>query len=101
MLADIGLITEKKIETFYVFHVSFAYFVLHFVSLPHVWATKSTSFPQTFQCTLIYFFNQFKSIADNFRPYLTSFQGNAFTDYINAVFVDVSSYFLFFYFFQS
>lgn len=26
--------------------------------------------------------------ADNFRPYLTSFQGNAFTDYINAVFVD-------------
>lgn len=26
---------------------------------------------------------------DNFRPYLTSFQGNAFTDYINAVFVDV------------
>ena len=30
--------------------------------------------------------------ADNFRPYLTSFQGNAFTDYINAVFVDVSAY---------
>lgn len=28
--------------------------------------------------------------ADNFRPYLTSFQGNSFTDYINAVFVDVS-----------
>lgn len=28
-------------------------------------------------------------VADNFRPYLTSFQGNAFTDYINAVFVDV------------
>ncbi|XP_022836440.1 receptor-type tyrosine-protein phosphatase mu-like, partial [Spodoptera litura] len=26
--------------------------------------------------------------ADNFRPYLTSFQGNSFTDYINAVFVD-------------
>ncbi|KAH1006364.1 hypothetical protein HUJ05_007105 [Dendroctonus ponderosae] len=25
---------------------------------------------------------------DNFRPYLTSFQGNNFTDYINAVFVD-------------
>ncbi|XP_058987366.1 receptor-type tyrosine-protein phosphatase kappa-like [Musca domestica] len=25
---------------------------------------------------------------DNFRPYLTSFQGNAFTDYINAVYVD-------------
>uniref|UniRef100_A0A336K031 CSON011467 protein n=2 Tax=Culicoides sonorensis TaxID=179676 RepID=A0A336K031_CULSO len=25
---------------------------------------------------------------DNFRPYLTSFQGNTFTDYINAVFVD-------------
>ncbi|XP_043189712.1 receptor-type tyrosine-protein phosphatase kappa-like isoform X1 [Amphibalanus amphitrite] len=25
---------------------------------------------------------------DNFRPYLTSFQGNAATDYINAVFVD-------------
>lgn len=31
--------------------------------------------------------------ADNFRPYLTSFQGNAFTDYINAVFVDVSCVF--------
>ena len=27
--------------------------------------------------------------ADNSRPYLTSFQGNNFTDYINAVFVDV------------
>jgi protein tyrosine phosphatase len=26
--------------------------------------------------------------ADNFRPYLNSFQGNTFTDYINAVFVD-------------
>ncbi|XP_059351234.1 receptor-type tyrosine-protein phosphatase mu-like isoform X1 [Daphnia carinata] len=25
---------------------------------------------------------------DNFRPYLTSFQGNSFTDYINAVFID-------------
>ncbi|XP_057669092.1 receptor-type tyrosine-protein phosphatase kappa isoform X1 [Diorhabda carinulata] len=25
---------------------------------------------------------------DNFRPYLTSFQGNSYTDYINAVFVD-------------
>lgn len=32
----------------------------------------------------------FSSIsADDFRPYLSSFQGNAFTDYINAVFVDV------------
>lgn len=29
--------------------------------------------------------------ADNFRPYLSSFQGNSFTDYINAVFVDVST----------
>ncbi|KAK0094149.1 hypothetical protein PV326_011718 [Microctonus aethiopoides] len=29
---------------------------------------------------------------DNFRPYLTSFQGNSFTDYINAVFVDVRGY---------
>lgn len=28
------------------------------------------------------------SPADNFRPYLNSFQGNTFTDYINAVFVD-------------
>ncbi|KAL4113852.1 hypothetical protein QTP88_017413 [Uroleucon formosanum] len=28
---------------------------------------------------------------DNFRPYLISFQGNTFTDYINAVFVDVFS----------
>ncbi|KAF2363202.1 Protein-tyrosine phosphatase-like [Trinorchestia longiramus] len=28
---------------------------------------------------------------DNFRPYLTSFQGNACTDYINSVFVDVSA----------
>lgn len=27
--------------------------------------------------------------ADNFRPYLTSFQSNEHTDYINAVFVDV------------
>ena len=26
--------------------------------------------------------------ADNFRPYITSFQGNNCTDYINAVFVD-------------
>lgn len=25
---------------------------------------------------------------DNFRPYLSSFQGNAFTDYINSVYVD-------------
>ncbi|OTF70397.1 hypothetical protein BLA29_012812 [Euroglyphus maynei] len=29
-------------------------------------------------------------MADNFRPYLTSFQSNDNTDYINAVFVDVS-----------
>ncbi|CAD6227442.1 GSCOCG00001126001-RA-CDS, partial [Cotesia congregata] len=29
---------------------------------------------------------------DNFRPYLTSFQGNSFTDYINAVFVDTSEF---------
>ena len=29
--------------------------------------------------------------ADNFRPYVTSFQGNNCTDYINAVFVDVST----------
>ena len=29
-------------------------------------------------------------LADNFRPYITSFQGNNCTDYINAVFVDVS-----------
>ena len=32
--------------------------------------------------------------ADNYRPYLTSFQGNMCTDYINAVFVDVSTIFL-------
>lgn len=46
----------------------------------------------------VYFFFSFSlifnSIADNFRPYLTSFQGNAFTDYINAVFVDVSMHVL-------
>lgn len=30
--------------------------------------------------------------ADNSRPYLTSFQGNNFTDYINAVFVDVRTF---------
>ena len=30
-------------------------------------------------------------LADNFRPYITSFQGNNCTDYINAVFVDVSN----------
>ena len=46
-------------------------------------------------CNVRYFFIpsfsfSFSHIADNFRPYLTSFQGNAFTDYINAVFVDVS-----------
>ena len=42
-------------------------------------------------------FSRFKKIwhffifsADNFRPYVTSFQGNNCTDYINAVFVDVS-----------
>lgn len=39
-------------------------------------------------------FSHFSSTADNFRPYLTSFQGNAFTDYINAVFVDVSVAFI-------
>lgn len=39
----------------------------------------------------LWFFSRFSLFAaDNFRPYLTSFQGNAFTDYINAVFVDVS-----------
>ena len=36
---------------------------------------------------------RFVWLADNFRPYLTSFQGNSFTDYINAVFVDVSELF--------
>lgn len=35
------------------------------------------------------FFCFFFCIADNFRPYLTSFQSNENTDYINAVFVDV------------
>lgn len=39
-------------------------------------------------------------LADNFRPYLTSFQGNAFTDYINAVFVDVSINLQYIYFFD-
>lgn len=38
---------------------------------------------------LINFLFYIINVADNFRPYLTSFQGNAFTDYINAVFVDV------------
>lgn len=37
----------------------------------------------------------FFTLADNFRPYLTSFQGNSYTDYINAVFVDVSLGFIF------
>lgn len=37
----------------------------------------------------------FFTLADNFRPYLTSFQGNSYTDYINAVFVDVSLRFIF------
>ncbi len=37
-------------------------------------------------------FSDFFSLAaDNFRPYITSFQGNNCTDYINAVFVDVSN----------
>ena len=34
--------------------------------------------------------NPLSLLADNFRPYITSFQGNNCTDYINAVFVDVS-----------
>ena len=34
--------------------------------------------------------------ADNFRPYLTSFQCNDHTDYINAVFVDVSDLLLYY-----
>ena len=33
----------------------------------------------------------FTFVADNFRPYLTSFQSNDNTDFINAVFVDVSA----------
>lgn len=37
----------------------------------------------------------FFTLADNFRPYLTSFQGNSYTDYINAVFVDVSLFHFF------
>ena len=35
---------------------------------------------------VIFLFHYFT--ADNFRPYITSFQGNNCTDYINAVFVD-------------
>ena len=35
-------------------------------------------------------YNVILFLADNFRPYITSFQGNNCTDYINAVFVDVS-----------
>ena len=35
-------------------------------------------------------FSLFFFTADNYRPYITSFQGNNCTDYINAVFVDVS-----------
>lgn len=35
-------------------------------------------------------FRSFHISADNFRPYLTTFQSNDNTDYINAVFVDVS-----------
>lgn len=47
--------------------------------------------------SLVYFiflyFSYFTRLsADNFRPYLTSFQGNNYTDYINAVFVDVSAF---------
>ena len=37
-------------------------------------------------------FFSFSFTADNYRPYITSFQGNNCTDYINAVFVDVSRY---------
>ena len=42
-------------------------------------------------CTALHQPELYLSIpADNFRPYITSFQGNNCTDYINAVFVDVS-----------
>jgi hypothetical protein len=68
-LVAIEEITEKKIEMFYVFHV---------ISL-HVNYCVNYLFKLCI-CLIS---------ADNFRPYLTSFQGNAFTDYINAVFVDV------------
>ena len=66
----------RRIEMFFVFHVR--------VNYEFMW------------CSIFFIpFSLFSSpshIADNFRPYLTSFQGNAFTDYINAVFVDVSGW---------
>jgi protein tyrosine phosphatase len=52
------------------------------------------SFPSHWTFIVAQICINFFNLADNFRPYLTSFQGNAFTDYINAVFVDVSFVFL-------
>lgn len=56
---------------FYVYHVSLS---LHFTE-------RLNKNSHRIECRL-------RLSADNFRPYLTSFQGNAFTDYINAVLVD-------------
>lgn len=65
--------TAKRTEMCYVFHVRIL---------------KKLFFEKPIQIKFFYLYLLF--VADNFRPYLTSFQGNAFTDYINAVFVDVS-----------
>lgn len=46
--------------------------------------------PRKFKFLFNYGLNLCILLADNFRPYLTSFQSNDNTDYINAVFVDVS-----------
>lgn len=40
--------------------------------------------------TIDFFFILLFNAADNHRPYLITFQSNESTDYVNAVFVDVS-----------
>lgn len=118
VLADIELTTGKRIETFYVSHVSiyenifthfslsmiltihlkFKWMFFFFLSLNWIQNIHKQTIVSLFSffarflfcCSVAGYSSVFHSIADNFRPYLTSFQGNAFTDYINAVFVDVS-----------
>lgn len=76
VLEDIVLITEKRIEMFYVYHVRISFYI------------------QVIKKINVYIKIILLLAADNFRPYLTSFQGSSFTDYINCVFVDVSTNYL-------
>lgn len=98
---DIGLITVKRIEMFYACHVSSSSFFHAKINSFNFFGVRVNSHSHSFISNmkfnripfLFINFGVFILIADNFRPYLTSFQGNAFTDYINAVFVDVSWFF--------